>query len=494
MEDMGCVLAVSGLLLIFLFALSRRLGHRAGTRLPPGPPGLPLVGNVRDIPPLDEYPFAKYKELCRKYNTDILRLNALGLNIIVLDTLEAATELLDRRSSIYSGRPRMVMLNELAGFGWNFASMDYGEDWRVCRKMARLDFHSASFAKYRPTLRNHVHQFVRRLAEEHGARLPVHLKHLIGANIMDVIYGIKVLPEHDPFIELAEAGQECLRECAVAGLYLVDIAPILKHIPAWLPGAAFQRVTRAWHKKATLQLHMPYMNFMKRLNSGNADDCMAKTLVEEFGDEGSEQVERHIKMTTATMYLAGAETTAAALHTFILAMVLYPEVQERARRELEKVIGTHRLPTFNDFGAVPYVDALIKETLRWHPVIDLNPHHKLRMDDLYNGYFLEKDSLILVNIWSILHDEQVYPDALTFKPERFLKSEEGTLVLNPDILDPEDVAFGFGRRVCPGQHMVYGTMWIAIATMLACLEIGKAKDKFGKEIEVAEEFVSRFVT
>lgn len=54
--------------------------------------------------------------------------------------------------------------------------MDYGEDWRVCRRMARLDFHSASFAKYRPTLRKHAHEFVRRLGEEHGARLPVHLK------------------------------------------------------------------------------------------------------------------------------------------------------------------------------------------------------------------------------------------------------------------------------------------------------------------------------
>ncbi len=63
-----------------------------------------------------------------------------------------------------------------AGFGWNFDSMDYGEDWRVCRRMARLDFHSASFAKYRPTLRKHAHEFVRRLGEEHGARLPVHLK------------------------------------------------------------------------------------------------------------------------------------------------------------------------------------------------------------------------------------------------------------------------------------------------------------------------------
>ena len=59
------------------------------------------------------------------------------------------------------------------------------------------------------------------------------------------------------------------------------------------------------------------------------------------------------------------------MHTFFLAMRLHPDIQSRARRELEAVLGTHRLPTFEDFGSVPYIDALIKEVIRWQPIVRL---------------------------------------------------------------------------------------------------------------------------
>ncbi|KAI1785431.1 cytochrome P450-like protein, partial [Ganoderma leucocontextum] len=91
---------------------------------------------------------------------------------------------------------------------------------------------------------------------------------------------------------------------------------------------------------------------------------------------------------------------------------------------------------------------------------------------------------------SILHDDKVYSDPHTFAPDRFLKNG----VLNPDILDPQDVAFGFGRRACPGRHMAYDTMWITIATVLMCTEICPAKDGAGREIEVKEDYASSFVT
>ena len=84
----------------------------------------------------------------------------------------------------------------------------------------------------------------------------------------------------------------------------------------------------------------------------------------------------------------------------------------------------------------------------------------------------------------------MYPDPHTFAPDRFLKNG----VLDPDILDPQDVAFGFGRRVCPGQVMAYETMWITIATVLMCAEVRAAKDDEGREIEVKDEFVSSVVT
>ena len=107
------------------------------------------------------------------------------------------------------------------------------------------------------------------------------------------------------------------------------------------------------------------------------------------------------------------------MHSFFLAMLLHPEVQVRARHEIEAVLGVHHLPTFEDFGTVPYIDALIKELLRWQPVVRLSKSgniewtdvrlgsynflvdipHKLREDDIYNGYHLEKGSLVIVNTW-----------------------------------------------------------------------------------------------
>ncbi|KAM5540993.1 hypothetical protein V8D89_005304 [Ganoderma adspersum] len=456
-------------------------------RPPPGPPGHPLVGNVRDIPAPQEYPWIKYHEWCREYDSDIIQLSVFGSNIVVLDTLEAANELLDRRSTIYSGRPRMFMLTELSGFGFSFGLMDYGEEWRVCRKMTHHEFRATPFKKYRYILVHHAHDLVRRMTKESVARVSFHLKHMAGANIMQVTYGIKVLPEHDPFIGLAEASNEAVSTCALS-FYLVDSFPLFRYVPTWFPGAGFKRQAAGWREAANCELNIPYEDYLRREELGKADYCMAKGLAEAYGTDKA--TEDRAKKTTATMYSGGADTIAAVMHTFFLAMLLYPDIQARARQELDEALGTHRLPTFEDFGSVPYIDAMIKELLRWQPIVQLNLLRKLGEDDVYKGYHLKKDSVVIVNTWSILHDDKVYPNPDTFDPDRFLKNS----TLNPDVLDPEDVGFGFGRRVCPGRYMAYDTVWITIATILACTAMCPAKDAVGREIEVKADFVSSFIT
>jgi len=169
---------------------------------------------------------------------------------------------------------------------------------------------------------------------------------------------------------------------------------------------------------------------------------------------------------------------------FVLAMVLFPEAQKRAQKEIDTVVGSDRLPSFSDRLSLPFVEAVLRETFRWYPTSPLALPHATTNEDVYEGSYIPKGATVFVNVWGIGHDEQTYPEPFKFNPERFIK-EDGTLT-------EEDFpfGFGFGRRVCPGRHVADASMWIAIASMLATLDFLKAKDDDGNEIDFSPEFTS----
>ncbi|EJD33032.1 cytochrome P450, partial [Auricularia subglabra TFB-10046 SS5] len=109
---------------------------------------------------------------------------------------------------------------------------------------------------------------------------------------------------------------------------------------------------------------------------------------------------------------------------FFPVMTLHPEILKGAQAQLDTVVGSHRLPDFNDQPSLPYITAILKELLRWQQVDTLAVPHKLTQDDVYRGYFPPKGSTVIGNSWSssreILHDEKTYPNAHAFTPERWL--------------------------------------------------------------------------
>lgn len=127
----------------------------------------------------------------------------------------------------------------------------------------------------------------------------------------------------------------------------------------------------------------------------------------------------------------------------MLAMVLHPEVQEKAQAELTSVLGD-RLPTFTDEDSLPYLAAIMKECYRWEPVSPCPIPRKLTVDDEYKGYLLPKGSIIMPNFYAITRNEENYTAPSTFQPERFLKDGK----INPSVRSPEmGGAFGYGRRI-----------------------------------------------
>ncbi|KAJ4233050.1 hypothetical protein NW759_001833 [Fusarium solani] len=115
----------------------------------------------------------------------------------------------------------------------------------------------------------------------------------------------------------------------------------------------------------------------------------------------------------------GADTTAAQLLTLILAFALHPEVQAKAREEIDVVCGTERSPRWDDFSKLPYINYIVKEGMRWRPVAVTALPHKVRQDDEYQGMLIPKDSTIFIPTWAIHHNENIYKDPETFDPDRY---------------------------------------------------------------------------
>jgi cytochrome P450 len=190
-------------------------------------------------------------------------------------------------------------------------------------------------------------------------------------------------------------------------------------------------------------------------------------------------------------------------------MVLYPDAQRKAQEELDKVLGGSRLPTFEDEPSLPYVQALVNEVFRWHPVTPLGPlpvlhtytpftlHtaivHRVTIDDVYEGLSIPKGSTVIGNVWAILHDPEMFPEPEVFRPEHFLPYEEGG-TLPPGAPPFPDFAFGFGRRVCPGRHLARASVWIACANVLAAFNISPALDEHGRPLPVKEQYTSGIVS
>jgi len=234
---------------------------------------------------------------------------------------------------------------------------------------------------------------------------------------------------------------------------------------------------------------MPYKETVRNMASGVTKPSFTSTSLGNL-DEGTD-VRHHqalIKDMAGVIFAASSETTLSAIHTFFVAMLFFPEAQMKAQQELDCVLEG-RLPEFSDEAALPYVSALVKEVLRWKPTSPIGVPHLSSEDDVYAGYHIPKGALVIANAWAMLYDEDEYPDPSAFKPERFLKDGQ----LNPAVRDPALMAFGFGRRMCPGSHVATSALWLTVATTLATFDISRAMDDNGAPIEPSVQYRSALI-
>jgi len=164
-------------------------------------------------------------------------------------------------------------------------------------------------------------------------------------------------------------------------------------------------------------------------------------------------------------------------------MIAHPEVQRRAQVELDSVVGRSRFPTFSDVSSLPYIQAIVKEVLRWRPPVPFSVPHSTTEDDWYNGMFIPKGTSCLPILWQCHHDPVPYgDDAARFNPGRFLDSC-GKIIPGPAERRGEGhVMFRFGKRICIGNHVANDSLFIFITTTLWAMNLERVWDQEGKEI------------
>ncbi|CDO71162.1 hypothetical protein BN946_scf184845.g32 [Trametes cinnabarina] len=411
----------------------------------------------------------------------------MGHPTLILGSFRAAQDLLDAKGAIYSDRPNAIMAGELVGWdrGLGYA---HGPDNPRFREFRRL-FHkfigprACQDPRILEMQEKETHRLMLRFIRD-PKNFYRHPRESTGALILRLAYGYQTVQDrdHDPLVEVVEVAMKGFAKASEPGAFLVDNFPVMRYIPEWLmPRGGFKAVAREMRRQLDQMYDLPF-NFVKeQMELGNARPSFTQEYLSEKQAPTAAD-EELIKAAAASLYSAEYQTP-SSITACILAMCLWPDIQARAQRELDAVIGNSwtRLPTFSDRTRLPYVYAVVLEVLRWNPAVPLGLAHRLTQDDAYRGWHIPKGTVVWANIWSMLQDPAVFPEPTEFHPERFLDSK-GHLRRLERHEDPSVIAFGFGRRICPGMYFAINSVFIGIATLLYTLNIAKERDDDRKEV------------
>jgi len=455
---LACAVAVA-LLVGRRFVRARRLP------LPPGPKGHAVIGNLFDMP--KENDCLVYSEWQKAYG-DMVYVTVLGQRFLVVNSLKIAADLLEKRSTYYSGRMKLTFGGELCNHQRSVAFAE-GDRNREARKLAHRALNPTAVKQWQSLQEAEAYKTLRKLLQT-PSNFTKHFHHNAGSSIMRIVYGYELEGEDDPFLKHANKVMAEFSQACAPGHWMVDILPFLKHVPGWVPGAGFQNNALKMRANVDQLFDAPVDLVKNRMVDGTARPSMTSQWLDLDKEQADEE---HIRSLAGTLYGGGVDTTPSALTSFVMAMVLYPEVQKKAQAELDSIVRTDRLPVIADRADLPYVEALIKEVLRWAPVSPMGLPHRLIKEDEYDGYRIPKNTIVMGNIWHMNRDTATYgADVDTFRPDRFLGPDPAPRGFSTsNTHEFGSAAFGFGRRVCPGEHFAFASLFILVSNILATMEI-----------------------
>ncbi|CAK7329104.1 unnamed protein product [Dovyalis caffra] len=265
------------------------------------------------------------------------------------------------------------------------------------------------------------------------------------------------------------------------GYQLLGIFNWSDHFPllAWLDSQGVRRRCRNLAAKVNVFVEKIIdERKMKRVENGKNGDSIRDGSSGDFVDVLLD-LQKENKLSDSDMIAVlwvGTDTVVILLEWILARMVLHPDVQAKVQAEIDNIVGTGRSVRNSDLPNLPYLRAVVKETLRVHPPVPLLSWARLAIHDTQIGpHFIPAGTTAMVNMWSITHDEKIRSDPEEFKPERFMEE-----VVNIMVSDHRLAPFGAGRRVCPGKAMGLATVELWLAQLLQ--NLNSVPSDFGVEL------------
>ncbi|KAG0696211.1 cytochrome P450 [Suillus ampliporus] len=413
----------------------------SGLPLPPSPPTRRFRGHF--LPP--HSPHLTIAAWIEEYGS-LITIRSRLENIVIIGRYKAAVDIMEDQGRSVADRPRMIAAGEIFRGGLSLGFQPFGDRMRRLRKAIHTHLQPKAAGAYEPLQISHAKSTVLHILDD-PYNFQDHVKTFAATTIMKITYG-KTTPTSATDPEVIEIGKLMKKtgELLRPSVYLVDSIPWLKYLP-W-----YGRDLKQWFKRGT-KLDMGHLNRVKeQMSNADIGPSFMKYMLESGDIYGLTEVEK--ASLAGSFFGAATSTTTIAVCTVLMAAAYFPEKQAIVQAELDAVVGRHRAPTFADQESLPHMHAFISEALRWRPVVPMGFAHRTTKDVIWENYCIPAGTTVSGNHWAISRDPEVYPEPDAFKPQRWI-DDQGRL-----RVDLRNFIYGFGRRVCPGQHVADRSVFI----------------------------------
>lgn len=453
------LLVLAALPIILIYLKPKQKKFQKGLK-PPGPRGLPLIGNLHQLPSAATLHVYLW-QLSKKYGP-LMSMKFGSMPVLIISSSRIAKQALKSNDVAFSSRPQVVGMQKLSYNGLDVAFAPYNDYWREMRKITVTHLLNIKRVQSFSSIREEeVSHMIKQIGELAVLGQLVNLSELSVIFTSTVICRIGFGKRFGKGFESKELNKLSYdAQILFAGIFFSDYFPSL----GWIDKILGKLKALEKNFQGFDSIYQEIVEEHLNPNRSKASDEDIVDILISLRDENSspfEITQNHIKAMLMNVLIGGTDTVATVIVWTMTALMQNPDIREKVQAEIRQLVRKKGIVDEDDIQQLPYLKAVIKETLRFYPPAPLLVPRETIQECTIDGYQIQPNSVVYFNAWAIGRDPENWKSPDEFLPERFLDS-------NTDYKGQEFefIPFGAGRRGCPGVSMGMATVELALANLL----------------------------